>query len=181
MPSPRLLKSHHQYDPRFQRVIYILRDGRDVMVSYYYFLIGNGRLEASLLEFLGKKDLNQGLWHEHVESWLLRKNQGDLLLVRYQELCRQTEVEVMRMARFIGLPCDEARLDWAISNSSFETMRRIEAEKGLALGPERQLPTIRKGIVGDWENHFEAAHKDVFKRYANRTLLRFGYVEDENW
>ncbi|MHC4617673.1 MAG: sulfotransferase domain-containing protein [Planctomycetota bacterium] len=181
MPSPRLLKSHHLYDPRFRRVVYILRDGRDVMVSYYYFLTGKGRFEASFLEFLKKKDLKPSLWHEHVESWLLRGDHSDILVVRYEDLCRQTETKVEQMARFAGLPCDEARLRWAISNASFEAMRRIEAEKGLAFGADRWSPTIRKGIVGDWQDHFEADHKDVFKRYANRALLRLGYVEDEAW
>jgi hypothetical protein len=144
------------------------------MVSYYYFLVRNGRFEGSFLEFLGKKDLNQGLWHEHVESWLLRENLVNMLLIRYQELHCQPKVEVRRMARFVGLPCDQARLDWAIANSSFETMQGIEAEKGLMFNPKHQFPIIRKGIVGDWKNHFEVAHKDVFKSWRLEESFRGG-------
>lgn len=181
MPSPRLLKSDHPYDSRLKTVIYVLRDGRDVMVSYYHLLSGQGRFEGSFLELLDKEDLKPCLWHEHVESWLLRDNQDGLLLIRYEDLHRQTEVEVARMARFIGLPCDKAQLDWAVSNSGFETMHRVEAEKGRAFYADRRFLAVRKGTIGDWGDHFDVAHKNVFKRYANRTLLQFGYVENENW
>ena len=181
VPSPRLLKSHHAYDSRLKKVIYILRDGRDVMVSYYFLMVGQGNFEGSFLDFLDKEDLRPCLWHEHVESWLLRDNLDGLLLIRYEDLHRQTAIEVARMARFVGLPCDKARLDWAVSNSCFETMQRIEAEKGRAFYPDRPFLAVRKGVIGDWVNHFGAAHKKVFKRYASRALLRFGYVENENW
>ena len=181
VPSPRLLKSHHTYDSRLKKVIYVLRDGRDVMVSYYYLMVGQGHFEGSFLDFLNKEDLRPCLWHEHVESWLLRDNQDGLLLIRYEDLHRQTDIEVARMARFVGLPCDKARLDWAVSNSRFETMQRIEAEKGRAFYAGFPFLAVRKGTIGDWADHFGAAHKNVFKRYASRALLQFGYVENEDW
>ena len=34
---PRILKSHDVYDPRYPRVIYIVRDPRDVAVSFYHY------------------------------------------------------------------------------------------------------------------------------------------------
>jgi len=180
MPPPRLIKSHNPYDSRFQRVIYILRDGRDVMVSYYYYLTGQGRFEGSFLDFLKKKDLRPCLWHEHVESWLQAGVQCDLLLVRYEDLLRQPEAELERMARFAGLPCSQERLHWAVLNSSFDAMRRTEKQKGRAFG-SRNLDFVRKGIVGDWQSHFGPAHKEVFKSYANQTLLRLGYAGSEDW
>lgn len=39
MDSPRYLKSHEYFDPRYKKVIYIVRDPRDVLVSYYYYLM----------------------------------------------------------------------------------------------------------------------------------------------
>ena len=37
MPRPRILKSHQYFDPRFPKVIYIVRDPRDVLLSGYHF------------------------------------------------------------------------------------------------------------------------------------------------
>src|SRR5271169_1782765 len=37
MPRPRVIKSHSVFDPRFPRVIYIVRDPRDVVISEYHY------------------------------------------------------------------------------------------------------------------------------------------------
>src|SRR5580698_1578569 len=37
IPSPRVIKSHECFDPRYRRVIYIVRDPRDVAVSAYHY------------------------------------------------------------------------------------------------------------------------------------------------
>ena len=37
LPRPRLLKSHECFDPRYRKVIYIVRDPRDVAVSNYHW------------------------------------------------------------------------------------------------------------------------------------------------
>lgn len=181
MPPPRLIKSHEPYDSRFKRVIYILRDGRDVMVSYYYHLHEQGQFEGSFLDFLRKDDLHPCLWHEHVESWLPHTKQCELLLIRYEGLIKQPEIELEKMCGFAGLPCDRDRLRWAVSNSSFDAMRKIEREKGRAFGKTQGFEFVRKGVVGDWQNHFDSAHKAVFKSYANQMLLRLGYVDSEDW
>lgn len=181
MSSPRLIKSHNLYDPRFSRVIYLLRDGRDVMVSYYCYQTGQGYFKGSFLEFLKKRDLRPCLWHEHVESWLQDRDRCALLLIRYEDLLCQPEAELEKMSRFAGLPCEGERLRWAVSSSTFEAMRKTEREKGRAFRPTQEFDFVRKGIVGDWQNHFDSAHKRVFKSYANQTLLRFGYVDGEDW
>ena len=74
----RLIKSHEPYSGPQKRVyrkaIYLIRDGRDVAVSYYYTLIRRGLYEGDFGPFLrlflaGGVD-GYGPWHEHVESWL---------------------------------------------------------------------------------------------------------------
>src|SRR5207249_5512725 len=45
LPRPRILKSHECFDPRYKRTIYIVRDPRDVAVSYYYYAIKRKRIE----------------------------------------------------------------------------------------------------------------------------------------
>src|ERR1700684_273279 len=37
-PRPRVIKSHECFDPRYKKIIYIVRDPRDVAVSLYHFL-----------------------------------------------------------------------------------------------------------------------------------------------
>src|ERR1035438_4061948 len=37
MPRPRIIKSHQYFDPRYPRIIFIVRDPRDVLLSTYHF------------------------------------------------------------------------------------------------------------------------------------------------
>jgi hypothetical protein len=46
VPRPRILKSHFPFDPGYRRVIYIVRDPKDVVVSQYHFKIKRGILPA---------------------------------------------------------------------------------------------------------------------------------------
>jgi len=79
-PRPRLLKSHECFDPRYRRVIYIVRDPRDVAVSAYHY----DRKEKNIpdgfpiddyvvMRFL-KTDEYFGTWGEHAGSWLANPN-----------------------------------------------------------------------------------------------------------
>lgn len=77
LPSPRLIKSHECFDPRYRRIIYIVRDPRDVAVSLYHFLRKIKSIDdsfplasyASQWFLLGKG--SGRTWREHVTSWLL--------------------------------------------------------------------------------------------------------------
>ena len=48
-------------------------------------------------------------------------------------------------------------------------------------GEENVKSHYRKGIPGDWENHFEDAHYDYFREHYNDVLLRLEYEQDPNW
>src|SRR5579862_9101604 len=41
--TPTFFKTHHLPQPEYRRVIYLVRDGRDVMVSYFHFLAATGQ------------------------------------------------------------------------------------------------------------------------------------------
>lgn len=41
--------------------------------------------------------------------------------------------------------------------------------------------TFRKGIIGDWRNHFTAEHKRVFKELAGDLLIDLGYEQNDDW
>ena len=65
--SPRVIKSHALYDPAFPKVIYLVRDGRDVYVSYYYYRLKQLEEGYTFSDFLRQKDHYPSLWNDHVE------------------------------------------------------------------------------------------------------------------
>ena len=96
LPRPRILKSHECFDPRYRRVIYIVRDPRDVAVSNYHWemkkrSMGDAypiekfvpRWMASEFSYLARL----GSWGDHVTSWLsTREGHRGFLLLRYEDL-----------------------------------------------------------------------------------------------
>jgi Sulfotransferase domain len=75
--SPRVIKSHECFDPRYRRVIYIVRDPRDVAISLYHFLRKNKVInDAFPLVTYASEWFIQGkgcgrTWQEHVGSWMV--------------------------------------------------------------------------------------------------------------
>jgi hypothetical protein len=52
---------------------------------------------------------------------------------------------------------------------------------GRERGVEDAHNHYRKGVAGDWRNHFEPVHVESFKRNYNDVLLRLGYETDPHW
>lgn len=77
LKRPRLIKSHDCFDPRYRRVVYIIRDPRDVAVSLYYYakkvknIDDSFSLEAFVKRMLVPGRSYNGTWGEHAGSWLV--------------------------------------------------------------------------------------------------------------
>jgi len=81
--SPRVLKSHECFDPRYHRVIYIVRDPRDVAVSFYFHnlkvrVIPDGySMDEFVNRFIAANVLDYrdrvGCWQDHVLRDTLNK------------------------------------------------------------------------------------------------------------
>ena len=84
---PRFIKSHVRYQPRFPRVIYLVRDGRNAYVSYYRFLFDRLPEGTALANFIAKKDLLFGTWSQHVNSWLDANLPSERFMVIKYEIC----------------------------------------------------------------------------------------------
>jgi estrone sulfotransferase len=175
----RILKSNMPYDPDYKKVIYIVRDGRDVMVSayHYYFL----QLEISFLDFL-QMNTWPSPWHLHVLSWLNNAQRLALLLVRYEDLLKNPFQQLNKIADFIGLNKSDDKIERAVNHSSFNALAKMEANQTDSrlkqMGCSR---FFRSGKAGQWRNFFGKEHKDVFKPLANPVLLRLGYINNPEW
>ena len=52
---------------------------------------------------------------------------------------------------------------------------------GRKKGEENIKSHYRKGVHGDWKNHFEAEHISYFKAHYNDLLIQLGYEKDGDW
>jgi len=160
---PRILKSHQYFDPRFQRVIYVVRDPRDVVLSEYHFdikrraIADDFPLEQFVSRFVrGELNHPYGTWGENAGSWFYTR-QGDprFLLVRYEDLQSQGMEEMRRIADFLGIPATTDQLSFAIEQSSANRMRELEKKQGHLWSSTRETrqdkPFVRSAKSGGWK------------------------------
>ncbi len=56
-----------------------------------------------------------------------------------------------------------------------------ERTTGRKKGQEAEHSHLRKGVAGDWRNHFTDVHVKQFKSSYPGLLARLGYEADDNW
>jgi estrone sulfotransferase len=178
---PRIIKSHACRISEYPKVVYLIRDGRDVYVSYYFHRLKHLPPDTTFREFIEHHDHYPCTWGEHIESWLFRGSNSNMLLVRYEDLLSDILKQLKRIVGFIGLELTAKQLKIAIENSSFEKMRRIEVEKGRKFKDKGPNLFTRSGKAGEWKKYFGMEEKKIFKLREGRTLIKLGYEIHNRW
>lgn len=162
-PRPRIIKSHQYFDPRYPKILYIVRDPRDVVLSEYHFDIKRRAIaeDYPLQQFVsrfvrGEVNHPYGTWGENVATWFYtRRDDPRFLLVTYEALQAQAMDEMGRIARFLGILADPERLAFAIQQSSADRMRELEKKQAHLWSSTRETrkdkPFVRSAKMGGWK------------------------------
>ncbi len=164
LPRPRFIKSHQYFHPRYRKVVYIVRDPRDVALSYYDFQRKYRQIPDAypladfVSDFVGGRMISAdyGTWRENVASWIYgRGGNRDFLLLRYEDMLADTLNQVGRLAEFLGVHPTIALLERAIERSAADHMRKLEGMQGHAWvstkGKRTDIPFVRSAISGEWK------------------------------
>lgn len=167
---PRVIKSHQYFDHRYQRVLYIVRDPRDVALSYYdfsrkYRQVADGYpLTSYVSDFVHGRlsSADWGTWGENVASWYHTRNGGrQFLLLRYEDMQHDTMRELAKAARFLGIDAVPERLAAAVERSSAERMRGMEKTQGdlwvTTKNKRSDIPFVRTATSGLWKAKLPAS------------------------
>lgn len=184
MPSPRLLKSHLPYSllPKSvhenkPKIIYIARNPKDVVVSYYYFvrlLFPVTRYEGEFKEFFNlfiHDKVMYAPWWRHVEEFWDMRHEDNILFLTYEDLKRDTEGTIDKVAKFLGKTLTQEQKDKIIDHCSFENMKKNPTTnhswfETLGVSDPKRGDFMRKGCVGDWANHLT----DDMNRQMNQMI-----------
>jgi hypothetical protein len=174
----RILKTHAlQVRWDGTPIVYIVRDGRDVMVSYYHYRYRMGKDERSdepnlpsFSEFL-KRYVPE--WMNHVSTWI---GQEPRILVRYEDLLVIPEEILPSLFHRLGINVRGHVVGEAIETFSFRKLSRRNP------GEEDPGSFFRKGVVGDWVKHFSDDDLHYFKETAGALMCDLNYVSaDLHW
>ncbi len=194
-----VMHGHRLYNSRLKNVFVVLRDGRDVMVSFYYHsYFKNERYNERLVEQTKKycpfKDYNNirenlpkfieykftsrittpgFTWSQFVNSWF---DKNVCRFVKYENLLHEPVNELFESLQVIGSgKIEEDRLRAIVKKYSFENMSKRKP------GTEDKKSFLRKGIAGDWKNYFNREACEIFNCYAGDKLIELGYEKDDSW
>ena len=172
--------------PRESRRFVVIRDLRDTLVSAYFSLKVSHRVAHEAMGDLRAR--LQGMttqrallcltreWCDGVaaiqRSWL----GGPDELLRYEDfLVRDAELFERVLVERCGLPTTRERLRAVVAAN------RFEARAGRKPGQEDVASHERKGIAGDWRNHFTDRVAKLFKERYGDLLVATGYEKDDRW
>ncbi|MEO1349009.1 MAG: sulfotransferase domain-containing protein, partial [Cyanobacteria bacterium J06635_15] len=115
---PRILKSHSSHNPYYHRVLLLVRDPRDTLISYYYYLSNYGKVDLDKLpfsEFIKDNKYGVQAWLKHTDSWLKVNRPAQIIRVfRYEDLLQDPEKQLYLMLDLIGIPVDFDKIKLAI-------------------------------------------------------------------
>lgn len=161
---PRIIKSHESFDPRYRKIVYIVRDPRDVLLSYYEFqmkrrvITEDVGLEAFIPRFMDSEfEPKTGCWRDHVLSWTAtRGGQSNFLLLRYEDMLADTLTESKKIAAFLGVDASPERIARAVELSTADRMRKLEKEQSKewkeTSHTRQDKPFVRKATSGGWKS-----------------------------
>ena len=187
-PRPRFIKSHQYFDPRYPRVLYVVRDPRDLVLSYYDFqrkyrqIADDYPLANYVDDFVEGRLISSdwGTWGENVASWIsTRQNRSSFLLLRYEDMKKDTERELRRIAAFLGLAAEPERLQRAISASSLDRMRELERSQSgqwVATRKHRDdIPFVGPARAGRWQTELPQALVGKIESAWGKLMVSLGY------
>jgi hypothetical protein len=126
---PRIIKSHCGYNPYYNRVIFLVRDPRKVLVSYYQFLRERKFIPESqtLSDFIRTERYGAKRWSNHAKGWYLSYSAGQIIQVfLYEDFAANPQAQLSRLMDLLGLQLSETELQAAVEASSKENMQKSQ-------------------------------------------------------
>jgi hypothetical protein len=176
-PGHRIIKSHSEYNPFYKKMIYLVRDPRDVMVSYYYFLKKLGLFNHDLTKLVHSQIYGIEAWCRHVQGWVEKTTASDSIdFVRYEDIKSAPLGVLTRIYTLLGHQIPQEILEQSIELSSFENMKKLEAYCNY--GGDFRFPGfefVRKGEAGGYRTEISKEDLELINEKASRWLSVFGY------
>jgi glycosyltransferase involved in cell wall biosynthesis len=174
-----MLPSRLPEETKGTKAIYLLRDGRDAMVSIAHhrsdiIAPGSDFMENLRAAIYAEKGSFFGGWSKNAEEWLQRAD----LVVRYEDLITDPVACMERMRTLLELPPgDYTKIP------GFESMKfgipRYGAGRDQSMTEEEQRNlarlNFRKGKAGAWKEEMPTELHDLFWSIHGDTMLKMGY------
>ncbi|XP_037376859.1 amine sulfotransferase-like [Talpa occidentalis] len=200
-PSPRIFCTHLPYHlvpkglkNKKAKIIYIYRNPKDILISYYHFsnwvtaFEPSENIECFMEKFLNGKVVGS-LWFDHIRGWYEHRHDFNILFMMYEEMKKDLRISVRKISRFVEKELSEEDIDTIVKQATFETMKTDPLVNHKAIS-ENEAATrtegkfLRKGTIGDWKTHLTVEQNERFDRIFKSRMkdfpLKFIWDMNEN-
>ena len=199
---PSVMHGHQLIEKGGPPAVYVMRDGRDCMVSMYFHMMRDlpeganpqkdrryrryfpgitdmSNINANLPRFieaqLKRPNGTPHHWGKHVQSYYSAKR-ANVPIMKFEDLKMNTGSTLAYAVQILtGEEADMDQVDSTVSKFSFAR------QSGRKPGQEDRSSFLRKGVVGDWVNYFNREAAEIFDDNCGDMLLETGYANDKKW
>jgi hypothetical protein len=188
-PFSYLLKTHIYSNHRYKKIIYCVRDGRDVLVSYYFFqkdyvrkylkikpsyhfdesMSDKAQFKNYLKYRLMTKDFPYLNWAEHVER---ATNEENIIFIKYEDLKSETYDTFIKLLNNLQININEKKVRKICEEQAFDK----EKERLEKIGDSFALH-LKTGECGRWKELFSDESLNLFNKHASEIMQLFDYYQ----
>jgi len=145
VPKCRFIKSHFEWCPYYNHVIYLVRNPVSVMDSYYHYTTMLNQFNGTFEEFVKDKKFGLETWKNHVNSWILRGDSSQRVhMLKYEDLKEKPLETIQSLYKNLGFEIETEVINTALNLSSFENMKENETHYK-KFNPNTSLVFVREG------------------------------------
>ena len=165
-------------------LIYIIRDPRDVVISYSHHLAKNYEETFEIMKIDSmektKDELNYSFltnWSNHYKSW--KAFPIDKLFLKYEDLVNNTEKELTKVIKYLNGICkiqfSHEKILESIEATNFTNLQKLENRDSFYENPKmtENQKFFRNGTTNQWK-------KTLSKDLINKIQKEFGQTMKEN-
>jgi aryl sulfotransferase len=161
--------------PKFDKVVYIIRDPRDVALSMarfqftpymrkYYpsrFTTQDAFLQASFHRYMKR-------WTQHVGAYLRHAGKLNVYLLFYERLLHDFDREMTGLLAYLDLTATRDLLNGIKADTDFETMR------------QKNPSHVSRGEANQWVSQLTEPQKALALHHAGKMLSLLGYPTQDD-
>lgn len=189
LEDPRIFRNEWPVHPElYPRVIYLVRDPRSALVSYYHMYRTITGDEALTMDAFVREYLARGCvvrlepnirWDVQLQYWAERaKRNHNTIVVRYEDMVQRREDSLKRMLRFAEIPHTPELIRLVLERGGFESMKKTEETHGA----ESYLHVkgckgafIRRGKIDSWRDEMEPETVRLIEQELGPAMISVGY------
>jgi hypothetical protein len=188
--DPRLFRNERpNYPDLYPRSVFVVRDPRATLVSYYHYYRTLAHDDATPLDAFVASYLTDGCirgfepdvlrWDHLATEWMSRARKRPVMIVRYEDLHRDPRSVLAEIATFSGLPAPADAMASALERGSFQAMSRDEERHGVEPQHPPDPPSrgwfFRQGQIDGWKIELSPPSLKVIENAFRPAMTALGY------